>query len=156
MTDMYTYNERRMLDGIAEYLQENPSPVRPSRRAVAVVEKMVELAGVVEPAVKVVKPESRQYRDNLKRVVDGVAKEYGVGLEDLKRRTNEFRIVRPRQVAMYVLRHKTGVSLKRVGQYFGKHHTTVIHAVEAVELRAKNDAYLRRILKRLCAPEAEK
>lgn len=46
----------------------------------------------------------------------------------------------PRQIAMYLTRELTKRSLPCIGTAFGhRHHTTVIHAIRAVEKRMLND-----------------
>ena len=48
---------------------------------------------------------------------------------------------RPRQIAMYLARHLTGNSLPMIGRHFaGRDHTTVMHAVKAIETLCVNDA----------------
>jgi chromosomal replication initiator protein len=43
-------------------------------------------------------------------------------------------VARPRQVAMYLARELTPMSLPCIGRLFGKRdHTTVIHAIKTVE-----------------------
>jgi chromosomal replication initiator protein len=42
------------------------------------------------------------------------------------------RIVRARQLAMYLARDLTGLSLSRIGSSFGRDHTTVYHAIQKV------------------------
>lgn len=67
---------------------------------------------------------------------------YGANLIDIVsvRKTTE--IVFPRQVAMYLARKMTLLSLKSIGNYFGnRDHATVKHAVEKIEalLAASSD-----------------
>jgi len=67
------------------------------------------------------------------RILTTVAEHYGVRTEVLlgKRRTRT--IVLPRQVAMYLMRQLTDLSLVEIGRMFGgKDHTTVIYACDKV------------------------
>ncbi len=66
-------------------------------------------------------------------ILDGVARFFNVKPSDLKgpRRTKQ--VVMPRQIAMYLARKNTGMSLPEIGRRFGgRDHTTVIHAVRKV------------------------
>lgn len=44
-----------------------------------------------------------------------------------------------RQVAMYLLRHKTKATLVSIGDLFRRDHGTVIHALHAVDSRRQSD-----------------
>ena len=47
------------------------------------------------------------------------------------RRTNS--VALPRQMAMYLMRRMTTLSLSEIGRFFDRDHTTVIHACEKIE-----------------------
>ena len=58
---------------------------------------------------------------------------YQIGLTDLKSTRRERRIARPRQLAMYLAKTLTPLSLPDIGRAFGRDHTTVVHAVKTIE-----------------------
>lgn len=61
-------------------------------------------------------------------------------------------IARPRQIAMFLARELTGMSLPGLGLHFGgRDHTTVLYGVRAVEQRLTTDAETRRIVESLRA-----
>jgi len=63
-----------------------------------------------------------------------VAEEFGVSLQDLKTRRRNKNIVLPRQVAMYLCRELTELSLPEIGDFFGgKDHTTVLHSYNKIK-----------------------
>lgn len=69
-----------------------------------------------------------------------VADYYGLKLADLKSRNNAKSIALPRQVAMYLAKTLTPLSLPEIGRSFGgKHHSTVIHSIRKVEQLRKRD-----------------
>ena len=56
-----------------------------------------------------------------------VVEEFGMSLADLKNRRRNKTIVIPRQIAMYLSRELTDLSLPEIGEFFGgKDHTTVL------------------------------
>ncbi|MCB0738801.1 MAG: chromosomal replication initiator protein DnaA, partial [Bacteroidetes bacterium] len=62
-----------------------------------------------------------------------VAEYYRLTQDDLKAKTRKKEIVIARQVAMYFSKEYTNHSLKSIGYHFGgRDHSTVIHAVQAV------------------------
>ncbi len=60
-----------------------------------------------------------------------VANYYNLKIEDLKSARRTRNIAFPRQIAMYLSRKLTDMSLPKIGEEFGgRDHTTVIHAYE--------------------------
>ncbi|MFA5092406.1 MAG: chromosomal replication initiator protein DnaA [Candidatus Omnitrophota bacterium] len=58
-----------------------------------------------------------------------VVEEFGISLQDLKTKKRNKQIVFPRQIAMYLSRELTDLSLPEIGELFGgKDHTTVLHS----------------------------
>ena len=63
-----------------------------------------------------------------------VVEEFGVSLHDLKTKRRHKNIVLPRQVAMFLSRELTDLSLPEIGEYFGgKDHTTVLHSYNKIK-----------------------
>jgi chromosomal replication initiator protein len=73
-----------------------------------------------------------------------VSKYYNIKLSDLKGKKKSSSIVLPRQVAMYLTRQLTTLSLPEVGQQFsGKDHSTVIYSVKKIEGLIKKDEKIK-------------
>ncbi len=73
-----------------------------------------------------------------------VSEYFNVSLDDLKAKTRKKEIVIARQVAMYFSKDYTNHSLKSIGYHFGgRDHSTVIHAVQAVNDMIDTDAKFR-------------
>ena len=66
-------------------------------------------------------------------IIRFVAHHYGVRVTDLKGRSSRRSIALPRQVAMYLIREILGLSFPEIGKVFGKHHSTVIYAVDNIQ-----------------------
>jgi len=83
------------------------------------------------------------------RIVDVVAGHYGITREQLKskRRTNS--VALPRQVAMYLMRRQTTLSLAEIGRFFDRDHTTVIHACAKIEGLMRTDKTMKDAIERL-------
>jgi chromosomal replication initiator protein len=77
-------------------------------------------------------------------VIKSVASYYGVKPADIKSPRRHKSIAAPRAVAMYLARQHTKDSYPDLGRAFGgKHHTTIISAVEKIADRVKDDPSLR-------------
>ncbi len=67
-------------------------------------------------------------------IIGCVARYYGITVADLTSSSRRQPLARQRQVAMYVCREHTGLSLPRIGAAFGgRDHTTVMHAVDKIK-----------------------
>jgi chromosomal replication initiation ATPase DnaA len=65
-------------------------------------------------------------------------------------RTHRRAYVLPRQVAMYMVRHLTGVALQEIGREFGnRHHTTTLHSIRKIEEMRRSDRALDCAIRRL-------
>ena len=81
------------------------------------------------------------------RIVHAVSEYYSVELEALKGQKRDRAIVMPRQVAMFLIRAETDVSLLRIGQELGgRDHSTVLHACEKIDRETQENEELRRDL----------
>ena len=79
-----------------------------------------------------------------------VASTYKLTGEELVSKNNARQISHPRQVAMYLCKHLTKHSYPEIGRAFGgKHHTTVMHSVEKIELLVATDETLQRLISEL-------
>ncbi len=67
-------------------------------------------------------------------ILKSVADFYGVSLNDLTKRSRKKEVVRPRQIAMYLLREEAKLSFPEIGvKLGGRDHSTVIHAYEKIK-----------------------
>jgi chromosomal replication initiator protein len=79
-----------------------------------------------------------------------VCKRFNIKLSDIEsaKRTRNFSY--PRQIAMYLCRSMTDLSLPKIGEFFGnRDHTTVLHAVDKIEDERASNTSLADILSSL-------
>src|SRR5579871_6909599 len=89
-------------------------------------------------------PERKVTIDSIQKAV---AERFQIKQSQLKEKSNMQRIVRPRQVAMYLVKELTNASLPEIGRAFGgKHHTTVMHSIKRIEQQRQTDPDLNRLL----------
>ncbi|MBI3257996.1 MAG: chromosomal replication initiator protein DnaA [Ignavibacteriae bacterium] len=73
-------------------------------------------------------------------IIREVTKFYNFPLEDLAGKSRKHEIVLARQVAMYLTKRYTPLSLKNIGTYFGgRDHTTVLHSCQMITNYLGND-----------------
>ncbi len=87
---------------------------------------------------------SRRKKLNPGAIVEIVAGHYAVSVSAIQGKTRTKDIVRPRQVAMYLIRNETSASLVEIGQVLGgRDHTTVMHGITRIETDLASDSALR-------------
>ncbi len=80
---------------------------------------------------------------NPKRILESVAQVFGVEVADLQKSSRQRTVSRLRQIAMYLLRRHTNLSLAQIGQLLGgKDHTTVLYAVRCIDKGLDKDPNL--------------
>lgn len=84
---------------------------------------------------------------NIQKIQKTVAAFYEIKISDLSSTNRVQSIVRPRQIAMYLSKSLTSLSLPKIGQEFGgKNHATVIHSVKLIQnLMDSNQVILREV-----------
>jgi chromosomal replication initiator protein len=79
------------------------------------------------------------------RIVRAVADYYGVHLDLLRSSKRDKAIVVPRQIAMYLIREETDISLLRIGaELGGRDHSTVLHACDKINRELQENDEMRR------------
>jgi len=72
---------------------------------------------------------------------------FGISKEDLKKKKRTKTLVIPRQVAMYLIRELTELSLPEIGSFFGaKHHTTILYACKKVRKDLEKNVKLKLVV----------
>lgn len=78
-----------------------------------------------------------------KRIIRAVAEFYDLKIKDLLSASRKREIVRPRQIAMYILREELKSSFPFIGRQLGnRDHTTAIHACEKITKETEGDEKL--------------
>lgn len=80
-------------------------------------------------------------------ILKTVADFYNISPGDLTKRSRKKEVVRPRQVAMYLLRIEVSLSFPEIGQKLGgRDHSTVIHACDKIKREEAADETLKQDL----------
>jgi chromosomal replication initiator protein len=69
------------------------------------------------------------------RIIQEAAGYFGVSEDDLRGPGRGRALTHPRQMAMYLCRELTPLTLLAIGRIFGRDHTTVMHAVHRIQAR---------------------
>ena len=76
-------------------------------------------------------------------ILEITAEYYDINMEGLKSKSRERKFSYPRQVAMYLSRKLTDLSLVNIGNAFSRDHSTISHGVEKIEESLNQDLQVR-------------
>ncbi len=79
-------------------------------------------------------------------ITTAVCDHFSIRPTELHSRRRSRHVAMPRQVAMYLCRRHLRESFPTIGEFFGRDHSTVMHAVSVTERRLKDDEGLREVL----------
>lgn len=78
-----------------------------------------------------------------RQIVDNVCDFYSLTIAQVKGKCRLRGYVKARFIAIYIIRKRTGLTLKEIGRLFHRDHTSIIHACQTIEevisLRFDND-----------------
>jgi len=89
---------------------------------------------------------------SIKDIIKTVAVFYNIEESDISNKSRKKEVVKPRQVAMYLLREDYNISFPSIGQKLGgRDHTTVIHSCEKIKQDLKINNQLSQELNKIRA-----
>jgi chromosomal replication initiator protein len=90
-------------------------------------------SAMAEMVLKDLFPDDREQEVSVQLIMDEVADYFSLTVEDLCSPSRSRQLVTARQIAMYLARELTDLSLPRIGKAFGgRDHTTVMHAKQKI------------------------
>ena len=141
-------------DSVLEYIAENiTSNVRALEGTVKKILAYRDLLGAdvngdtVIRAVKDLIREKDSFIPQPDEIIEETAKYFTCDPEALLSTQRTKELVNARQFAMYIIRNMTTLSLTEIGNKFHRDHTTVLHSLEKVEKRMKEDRETVEIIK---------
>ena len=107
----------------------------------SILDKEINLELAKEALRDVLKAQSRPI--SIELIQEIVTQRFNLKITDMKARKRTDAVAFPRQIAMHLSRELTAASLPEIGNAFGgRDHTTVIHAINKIEQKMKQDADL--------------
>ena len=133
-----------ILESIARRVQSN---IRELEGALNRILAFADLSGssltpnLVEVALADLLPQKRNISPA--KVLELVASQQGVSVQDLIGQNRSAKVALPRQMAMYILREFNEISLPQIGELLGgRDHTTVMHGIKKV---SENDKLKKQV-----------
>lgn len=138
-------------DGVLDYIVDNSSSnIRELKSAITNVifaMKMNEDHTLSESQVKELLGNhfigGGKKRITIEMIQTAVEDFYGISHQDIIGKGRARKIVRPRQVAIYLCRDLSETTLSNIGKAFNRDHTTVLHSCELISNQLQEDRNLR-------------
>lgn len=138
--------EQEALAFIAKNIQSNVRELEGALNKVAAYCELHKTKATLEYTKQILKDliEKPQRKTiNVEEIIMAVSSYYNIPNIDLRGKSRKKEIVRPRQIAMYLLRKESGMSFPSIGDHFsGRDHTTAMHACEKIEKLIEHDEEL--------------
>lgn len=100
---------------------------------------------LAEEALKDILSNNKSIEITVELIKEIVSKNFRIKIDDFNSKKRTRAIAYPRQVAMYLTRELTDLSLPKIGDEFGgRDHTTVIHAYDKISTEINDNAELKR------------
>lgn len=100
---------------------------------------------LAEEALKDILSNNKVIEITVDLIKDVVSKNFKIKMDDFNSKKRTRAIAYPRQVAMYLTRELTDLSLPKIGDEFGgRDHTTVIHACDKINTELSENIELKR------------
>jgi len=135
-----------IIEVIAQRVQSN---IRELEGALTRVVAFVDLSGLplspklVETALADLLP--RRSKVEPEEVVKSVADAFGIQIDRMLSRDRSREVALPRQIAMYLLREESNISLPLIGKTLGgRDHTTIMYGCDKISDLLERDDHLRR------------
>ena len=78
----------------------------------------------------------------VEKVIAAVSKKYGIAEDEIRGKKRNQEIVRARNIAIYIIRSITSLSLPKIGSEFDRNHTTIMSSLNVIENEIKNKPLL--------------
>ena len=148
------YENLRLPRKVIEYIASNyNSNIRELEGALIRVVAYISISGLpmtVENIAPILNPIVEKVIVSPEIIMKAIAEYFKVTIDDLKSNSRRREISYARQIAMYLMRQHTDLSLPRIGEEFGgKDHTTVMYSCEKISQLQQKDSNLSQMLSQL-------
>lgn len=142
---------------IAENIQNNVRELEGALNRLAVYQQLENRGLVIDQAKNILANliSSKKRLVSPKKIAEVVAGFYNIQFGDLIKQSRKKEFVKPRQIAMYLIRKELESSFPSIGEFFGgRDHTTVMHAVgkitgmlaQKLQLKQEVDLIMNKLL----------
>ncbi len=104
--------------------------------------------GLAQNAIRDVMREQQPLPVTVEKIINEVARTYNVSADDIRSQKQNAAVSTPRQVAMYVVREITNMTMGEIGAEFGgRNHSTVVYAIKKVIEQMEQDSHTKDLVR---------
>ncbi len=136
---------QEVFEFLAQHLKSNVRQMEGSIKKIAAQSFLNDMPVTLELAARCISDvvtETAPASVVAERVIATVSKKYGIPEEEIKGKKRTQNIVRPRNIAIYIIRNITDMPLTRIGELFDRNHTTIMSSIDVVENSMKTESLL--------------
>lgn len=134
---------KQMINYIAEKIKDNIRQIEGTINKIAAMQTLYGIEptmGSIQQIIHDIETDNRPVSALVDEIIESVADKYDLSRSDVVSEKRNANISLARNIAMYVIREVTGLSLENIGNKFGgKKHSTVKHSIATVEERMLRD-----------------
>jgi chromosomal replication initiator protein len=148
------YDNMSLPRDVLEYIASNyTNNIRELEGALNRAVAYISISGLpmtIDNIVPVLNPMTQAIEISPQDIIQVVSKHFNVPVEDMKSSSRRREVSMARQVAMYLMRQHTDLSLPKIGDVFGgKDHTTVLYSCDKIQQQKATNAELARTIRQL-------
>lgn len=134
---------KQMINYIAEKIKDNIRQIEGTINKIAAMQSLYGIdptMGSIQQIIHDIETDNRPVSAIVDDIIESVADKYDISKTDIISEKRNANISLARNIAMYIIREVTGMSLENIGAKFGgKKHSTVKHSIDTVEKRMTHD-----------------
>lgn len=134
---------KQMINYIAEKIKDNIRQIEGTINKIAAMQNLYGIEptmGSIQQIIHDIETDNRPVSALVDEIIESVADKYDLSRSDIVSEKRNANIALARNVAMYVIREVTGLSLENIGNKFGgKKHSTVKHSIDTIDERMTRD-----------------
>ena len=140
----------KLPDDVAEYIANHlKQNIRQLEGAVKklnayyMLEGIAPCIGVTMTAIKDTLNDTQPIPVTIEKIINEVARTYNVLPADIRGKKRNANVSTARQMAMYIIREITGMSMEAIGSEFQRDHSTVVYSLKTMEENINRDRHIK-------------
>ena len=135
-----------VVEFIAQHVKSNIRQIEgvlKKMMAYSLISQSIPNMAIAQSAIRDITNENQPLPVVVDKILLEVSREYDVTIDEICSQRRIEKITNARQIAMYIMREITPMSLPEIGKQFKRDHSTVHHAIEKVEYKISMNPNLK-------------